>query len=250
LTLNSEGHRYIGDHVGSYRHGDLVLLGPNLPHTWASSRKLVEGEPHVALVIWFTSEWLSGLIEAMPELSGLENMASSAGRGIQFSAGAAEKAWPSILAMTDQSAPARLLGLLETLLLLSQDTVATLLASPDRRQAVFAEGDRPRIEKVLDHLHGHYQSRLTIAELADIAHLSESGLHRLFQRHTMMTISAYVAQLRIGRACQMLISTDRPVGLIAGDVGYDNISNFNRQFKFQKALTPREFRNAFGRPVL
>ena len=57
LTLNSRGQRFIGDHVGDYDDGDLVLVGPNLPHTWFSQGKLVENEPHVALVVWFHPDW-------------------------------------------------------------------------------------------------------------------------------------------------------------------------------------------------
>ena len=56
LTLNSVGQRFVGDHVGSYGHGDLVLVGPNLPHTWASRDKLDATAPHVALVLWFERE--------------------------------------------------------------------------------------------------------------------------------------------------------------------------------------------------
>ena len=57
LTLNSRGLRFIGDQVGEYDDGDLVLLGPNLPHTWASREAVRAGEPHVALVLWFDSDW-------------------------------------------------------------------------------------------------------------------------------------------------------------------------------------------------
>jgi AraC-like DNA-binding protein len=247
LTLNSEGQRYIGDHIGNYDDGDLVLLGPNLPHTWASAARPADDDPHVALVTWFTSEWLARLVDTLPELSGFADLAKRAGRGIQFSKEVADRMRPIIIAMVDQPPASRVLGLLDILTTLSRDQGAIVLASPDRRQAVFAEGDRPRIERILDHLHGHYYERLTIAELADIAHLSQSGLHRLFLRHTMMTVSDYIAQLRIGRACQMLVSTRKPIALIANDVGYDNISNFNRQFKVLKSATPRQFRNAFGR---
>ena len=43
MTLNSLGQRYIGDHIGSYGHEDLILLGPNLPHTWCSAERI---DPH------------------------------------------------------------------------------------------------------------------------------------------------------------------------------------------------------------
>src|SRR5262245_946906 len=58
LTLNSRGQRFIGDHVGTYEDGDLVLVGSNLPHTWSSNLKIDDGGPHVALVLWFSPEWV------------------------------------------------------------------------------------------------------------------------------------------------------------------------------------------------
>src|SRR5262245_45670040 len=49
LTLNSRGQRYIGDSVADYDDGDLVLLGPSLPHTWCSAERLDPAEPHHAI---------------------------------------------------------------------------------------------------------------------------------------------------------------------------------------------------------
>src|SRR6185503_13055124 len=46
LTLNSQGHRLIGDHAGSYEDGDLVLVGPSLPHSWCSHAAIDDRRPH------------------------------------------------------------------------------------------------------------------------------------------------------------------------------------------------------------
>lgn len=246
LTLNSRGQRFVGDHVGAYDDGDLVLLGPNLPHTWASREKRVEGAPHVALVAWFRSEWIDSLVDAVKELSNLRPMLAQASRGLRYSDPASRKVRPTIEGLANLPPAMRLLALLDVLVTLSGDGAAAALTSPDRKQQSFSESDRPRIERVLDHIHAHYQERLTIEALAELAHLSPSGLHRLFRRHARMTALDYVAQLRIGRACQLLISTSRPIAHIATEVGYENLSHFNRQFRALKLATPREFRRGFG----
>jgi AraC-like DNA-binding protein len=62
-----------------------------------------------------------------------------------------------------------------------------------------------------------------------------------------MTVSEYICQLRIGQACALLITTEQPVAYIASMTGYDNLANFNRQFKALKQITPREFRQRFGK---
>ena len=56
LTLNSQGKRYIGDSIADYVEEDLVLVPPNLPHTWASNRSIDAASPQVAIVIWFGGE--------------------------------------------------------------------------------------------------------------------------------------------------------------------------------------------------
>src|SRR3954454_13540183 len=74
LTLNSRGQRFIGDHVGDYEDGDLVLIGPNLPHTWFSRDKIVAAEPHVALVIWFHPDWTRQMNRDFVEFGAVETM--------------------------------------------------------------------------------------------------------------------------------------------------------------------------------
>jgi AraC-like DNA-binding protein len=78
--------------------------------------------------------------------------------------------------------------------------------------------------------------------LADVACLSPSALSRLFRQATRMTIGDYLTRLRIGRACALLIEGDLPVTHVAEEAGYNNLSNFNRQFKAEKSMTPRAFR--------
>jgi hypothetical protein len=66
-ALNSRGWRFIGDHIGQYQAPDLVLVPPDMPHTWASTETLQESEPHTAIVIWFSRDWALRLAELCPE---------------------------------------------------------------------------------------------------------------------------------------------------------------------------------------
>ena len=86
-----------------------------------------------------------------------------------------------------------------------------------------------------------------MAELAEVAALSVSGLHRLFIKHAQTSITSYVTSLRIGDACSRLSTTDQPVRHIADAVGYASLANFNRQFKSLRGMTPRAYRAMFRR---
>lgn len=246
LTLNSRGQRFIGDHIGNYDDGDLVLIGPNIPHSWSSTEKIDQSGPHVALVMWFRPEWVHTLAHTLVELRTVAAIVERAATGLKFSRACAEQARPIIEHLFTRPADERLLSLMQVLNFLAHDDGAELLASP-KSLPMSAGADRTRIDRVLDHIHLNYASGLSLSELADVAALSPSGLHRLFRRHTQLSITDYIMRLKIGEACAMLSGTARPIAHIAEAVGYTSLANFNRQFMALKGLTPRNYRQSFLR---
>lgn len=244
LTLNSRGQRFIGDHVGEYGDGDLVLVGPNLPHTWVSRMKLDEDHPHVALVLWFHPEWAAQLINGFPEFRNVQTLLSRAGCGLQFSNAFSDAVRAEHQAIFDLAPPERLLSLLRILNHLAGDDNARPLASMPVTQDGKPES-RERIDRVVTYIHMHYADPIAMPELAEIAALSVSGLHRMFRRHMQTTVTDYIMRMRIGDASARLSSTDQLVQFIAEAVGYRALSNFNRQFRALKGMSPREYRNLF-----
>jgi AraC-like DNA-binding protein len=246
LTLNSVGQRFIGDHIGEYGDGDLVLIGPNLPHTWASRAKRDVALPHVARVMWFHPDWAAGLTTLLAELRDVADLLSRAQRGLSFSDTGAAAVRPMIDALFARPPAGRLTLLIDILRRLAEDSAATPLASPIAAVPQLS-ADRARLDRVLDVIHARYMEPLTLDALADVAALSPSGLHRMFVRHVRSPVSVYITRLRLGEACALLSGTTRPIGHIAADVGYDSLANFNRQFKVAKQMTPRQYRRQFQR---
>jgi transcriptional regulator GlxA family with amidase domain len=193
--------------------------------------------------MWFMPDWAAPLGGVFTELRTIGDMLARARAGLRFSDDAANRARPLIEALFEHAPEERVLTLIEVLALLSRDSRAETLASP--QATLPASADRMRIDRVLDHIHANYTTPVPIAELADIAALSPSGLHRLFRRHTHLSITEYLQRLRIGEACAMLSGSDRPVAFIADAVGYASLANFNRQFRGLKQLTPRDYRRRF-----
>lgn len=245
LTLNSIGQRFVGDHVGQYGDADLVLVGPNLPHAWQSRSTLDPDQPHRALVLWFTPQWAHGLTQPYPELDSLGPLLADARRGVAFSAATVDLAKPRLLAMVDAAPAQRWLGLVEVLLLLAADRQRHPLALQGFAVDE-APRDRARLDRVLEHLHAHYAEPIRLATLAELAAMSESQLQRFFKRRTRMTVSGYLAQLRVGHACALLLEGDRPIAQIAEATGYSQPGYFTRQFRTLKGITPLAFRRSFG----
>jgi AraC-like DNA-binding protein len=240
LTLNARGQRYVGDHLGEFESGDLVLLGPNLAHTWSARERIRTDAPMLAVVVWFGERWLQDLVRALPELGSLQKLAHSAQAGYQFSAAAAAQVQADLLSLQALAPADRIPVLLRVLLALGQERHGTQLSQ--QHAAPQTDAGRERLAKVMAHIHAHWKTPPNVAELAATASLSPGAFHRFFKRHTGRTVVDYIAQLRIGQACQRLIETERPIGLIAAEAGYLNLAHFNRQFKKLRGLTPRELR--------
>jgi AraC-like DNA-binding protein len=244
LTLNSRGQRFIGDNVAAYEDGDLVLIGPKIPHTWCSSGGCGGGPTHQALVLWFSEEFVDSLIRSHVELRPIQMLLESSRRAIEFSEAIRAKARPIICGMVNQTAEDRLPALLQVLLLLSRDAKARPLTSAP--VDAMPDATEERIGRALSYVHKHYREQNTIHQLSRIAALSRSSLHRLFKQQTGMTTTDYITRLRIGNACALLINTKMPISIVADQVGYGNLANFNRLFKRTKGQTPKQFRSAFN----
>jgi transcriptional regulator GlxA family with amidase domain len=121
------------------------------------------------------------------------------------------------------------------------DTKAMALATQIATSPKSADGSA-QLSRVLDLLHKRFAKPIRIADLCSAANLSARSLHRLFTRHLGENVSEYLGRLRIGRACMLLVETDWPISMIAAETGFSNLSNFNRQFRDSRHMTPKEFR--------
>jgi AraC-like DNA-binding protein len=243
LTLNSTGMRFVGDHVQAYEDGDLVLLGPNLPHAWESHATL-KGTDHRALVCWFTRPWIDSLVQGSPELRAMGALLEESRRGIAFSHAASLAVRKQVLAFGAANPQQQWLGLLRLLLDLSEDDQRTPLATHAMGPAGGAR-EMARLGPVFSWLNAHYTETPSMDHLAGLAHLSVSQLQRLFKRSTRMSVSDYVAQRRVGHACGMLVQSQWSMGRISEAMGYTDGAHFARQFKAIKRCTPSEYRKLF-----
>ncbi|SAL43220.1 AraC family transcriptional regulator [Caballeronia peredens] len=243
LTMNSRGKRYIGDSVASYGGDDLVLVPPDLPHTWASNRSINAGEPQVAIVVWFSGEWARRIASCCPEYEALNRLLRRAACGLAFSAKASAAVRGRLDGLLSVSPRERLAAALDVLCALA-DEEAQALASPSAFSgSASLTGHEPeRINRVLALVDARFAQRLSLGELAQAANLSERTLNRYFVQHVGESVGRYVNRVRIGHASRMLADTAWPVAVIAARSGFPSVANFNRAYKAAKGMTPGAYR--------
>ncbi|MBP0609392.1 MULTISPECIES: helix-turn-helix domain-containing protein [Burkholderia] len=252
LTLNSRGQRFIGDHVARYADDDLVLVPPNLPHTWSSNARIDRGAPEVALVVWFDGDWVRRLADCCPEYAPLRSLLRRAAPGLRFDVETARAMRARLPRLLDPSPRVRLAATLDTLADLAEAGGEPLATSQayDRSDAATSSVDSTasgaeRLDRVLDAIDRQFHEPLRIDALAAVAHLSERTLQRLFARHLGESVGRYVQRLRLAHACRHLAGTDWPIATVAARCGIANAANFNRQFLAAHGMTPGAYRQFF-----
>lgn len=243
LVTHTTGTFMVGDHVGAFAAGHLVLVGPNLPHNWVSDVGPGETVSQRCVVLQFTEESLAAFAVAFPELTDLRELLADARRGVEFGPDLCPGARDLLTALVDASGVRRLVLFLDLLDRLSRDGSRRLLLGPSYRPdpGGYRTGT---MNDVLAYIGDHLGDALSEARLAAMCGLSPSAFSRLFRRHTGMSYVQYVQRLRVDHACHLLMSTGRSVADICYEAGFNNLSNFNRRFLAHKGMPPSRFRAA------
>lgn len=99
-----------------------------------------------------------------------------------------------------------------------------------------------KIRLVIDYISQHYHRDITISELAELCGYSSAHFMNFFKKHLDLTCMDYLIQFRLRQACELLDHSNRTILDIAQQVGFNNLSNFNRQFKKYYHQTPSQHR--------
>lgn len=242
LTLieSSHGLRFVGDSIQRFEPGDLVLLGKGLPHYWENPPEW-QGSAG-SIVVQFLEEMLGEHWLDTPELSGVKRLLARAQCGIRFTGTMAVSVAERLRRMVTLAPMPRMLLFLEILHDLSQTKESELLASAGYAP-VFNVEDESRLARVLDYVNGSITEGVAQREAARRAGLSPEAFSRYFRRKLGHTFGAFVNEVRIGRICRTLMDVpDQSVAEIAFAAGYNNLANFNRQFRRRMGMSPLAYR--------
>jgi AraC-like DNA-binding protein len=244
LIVSSRGLRYVGDNIEPFCEGDLVLLGPNVPHCWKND----EGGRNCmacSIVVQFREDFLGGDFWRKPELKSIARLLRMSKRGLKFGGATLRKSAGLMRALMRASGARPLIDLLAILDVLSRNRNATPLSSAGFRPAP-DYFDAERINKVYSHVHEHLAEAIYQPQVASLVHMSPASFSRFFRQQTGRTFSAFVNEVRVGRAARLLTEESMNITEACYASGFENLSNFNRRFREIKRMTPREFVGHFS----
>ena len=112
-----------------------------------------------------------------------------------------------------------------------------------RKQSVYNTGEL--IDQIQFYINRNYQKNITQEFIASLFYLNRSYLSQLFKKQTNKKFIDYLNEVRINKAKELLLHSDRKMYQIAKSVGYDNTKYFFRIFKKKTGFSPEQFRNQF-----
>jgi len=243
LIRKGTGKFIVGDHIGTFEAGHLALVGSGLPHDWVSDLRPGEVLQGRDVLIQFDGKWVERAASILPEMAEVKPLLEQSSRGIEFLGRSARAAAVSLEAMGTSTGLQRLQHLFDVLAILSR-------APESERRYLADEWFRPQldgqaaavVDLVLEYVFSNHAGSVRMSEAAALVGMSEPTFSKYFKRATGQNFSDLVRKLRLAHARRLLERSDKSISDICYEVGFTNLSNFNRHFRNDAGETPRDYR--------
>jgi len=240
LVRKCEGVALVGDHIERFEPGHLAIVGSYLPHDWVSTTAPGEIIPGRDIVLQFDPARVRAAAEHLPELTDLGVFLDAASRGLAFTGETRRQGAALMEAMAGETGLERLALFLELLACLSKGDYRVLSS------AAFAsrgeDADHGWSQPVVAYLIEHFAEDIRLPDIASRFGMNAWTFSRRFQKSCGKSFTDYLTTLRLAQVCKLLADTDKPVTEICFEVGYLNVSNFNRAFLKARAMSPTLYR--------
>ncbi|GAB1452902.1 AraC family transcriptional regulator [Draconibacterium sp.] len=242
LVVEGKGTRVVGDHSEEYTSGDLVLLGPNLPHYWSYDNKfLEENGKGKAIIIHFNKDFAGKDFINKQEVKPIIELFDKAYRGLSITGDCKEWVIENLSNIDDAQPLKRLVTLINILTEISQSGDIRYLAGPAFENKKISEQEL-KIKRITNFISTHFNdNELSLDKIANMASMSSTSFSKYFKKQTGQNYIEALTNLRLSEACKLLGNSDLSIAQIAHSCGYNNLSNFNRLFKNQYKCTPKQF---------
>lgn len=244
LVNKSSGYRIVGDHIGDFKEGDLVFLGPNLPHVWVNRPEFFNGSAGCkadGIVVHFKSDFLGSETMLIPEMTAVKYLLHQSQCGVIILGETKRKVKPLILRMLKSTRLTKISILLSIFQILIDSKELQQLARPSYMN-LGVRSDADKRTMILDYIYKNFDSKIKLGQIADLVEMSQTSFSIYFKHHFNMTFIEFLNSVKMRQACLLMRDGAMNISEIAQVCGFNNRSNFNRQFKKHIRMSPRDFR--------
>lgn len=236
-----KGILLIGDNIVDYDENTLILIGPNIPHEWRSSIKTSPDFTSKSYAVHFRTDFLGNDFYKLPECKSVVDLLHKSKRGVKINDKSLHKRIKNqLIKIINEHGFKRIYLLLELLDVLSSSTEVELLCSQVFSDSISEYTDQ-RMNTVYKHIMLNFKYKISIQSVASEVNMTTTSFCRFFKQRANISFFQYVNNIRIGYACSLLYMRTYSISEVAYKSGFENISNFNKQFLKTKGKTPSQF---------
>lgn len=243
------GTQFIGDNISRFYEGDIFLIGSNLPHYWRCDECYFENNPKIsaeATVTHFLPNFWGPQFLELPENKHINDLFLKATKGIKISGNTNYRIEDILQNLLTAKTAERIILLMQALHLISTSKDIECLATSGF-QNTCNEMETERINDIYNYTISNFDKKISLEEIAAIAHISPNSFCRYFKTQTKKTYSQFLMEVKIGNACKLLIENKKSISSICYESGFNNFSNFNRYFKNITGKSPLQYKKTFAK---
>lgn len=242
--IRGKGVNFVGTYMAPIEEGELLLFGKNLPHTRQRDKAYYQrcpDEQPETIVIQFAEDFLGEAFFRCQEMRPIQLLLANAQRGIKFLGETRQEAcrqMERLRLMGGAEALIGLLGLLNGLSLSSE----YLYLNPESYLSVVNDRDAQKINRVYAYTAKHYHEAISLATVSALVSLTPHAFCRYFKARTRKSYTHYLAEVRITRACELLMEGNKDIKEICFSSGFNHLSNFHKWFRRLMHISPAAYR--------
>ena len=240
------GTQFVGDHISRFQSGDVVIIGPYLPHYWRFDDCHFDQPEKTATdvrVVHFEENFWGKDFIQLPENKLIKAVLEQSKRGIKVQGRAKQQIAAIFDAMLDDNKMNKIILLMEAL------TLATSCRHEQLSSIVFTRAaedqDNDRIDAIYKYSLKNFRSPIKLEEIAAVAHISPSAFCRFFKTKTRKTYTWFVNEIKVGHACKLLIENRMNVKQVCYECGFNNSASFHKFFKKVTGKSPVQYQREY-----
>jgi len=246
FITEGSGKRIVADSIVEFQPGDLVFIGPRLPHVWIAFKDSFNPSNRFLemVVLQFDSDVLCKQLLALPEFRNVLGALTYSERGIQIVGQTLNEVSEIMLQLPYMNTFDRIINLYRLMNIIGKSDTIIQLASPEYLCKRLQTGSR-RIAMIHEFLMNNYLDDINLEQIAGLVNMAKGSLCHFFKMNIGMTIFEYLNHVKVDFACRLLMDPDLSILKVGLSSGFNNISHFNKQFRKITGMTPLEYRKQF-----
>ncbi len=235
---SGRGQRKISTHLSEYENGDLIFVGPNMPHS-AFAKEIHHG--FLEIVVQMKENFLGKDFFNIPEMGEVKKLFQRAHTGLVFGEETKKDVGERLknMDLCDNFSKMTELLLILQIMAYAKDCRPLNINSMSLE---VKQQDQERMHLLNDFIENNYQQKISVEQAAALVNMTVPSFCRFFKNLTHRTFIEYVNEFRVAQASRLLSQKHLSIGAISFESGFNNLSHFNKQFKLVTGQTPTSYR--------